>query len=295
MGRHQNEQVIQIGNGMSPSDTGMEAFFKQADEVEKQMENITIHLRSLQAANEESLTVTKASAMKGIKQRMESEINEVGKIALNVKMALEQIDRDNMKNRQKPGCGKGTGIDRSRMAVTVTLKKKLKYRVSEFQALRQSIQDEYREVVERRVFTVTGIRPDEETIDNLIETGHSEQIFANAIQGQGRGQIVDTLAEIQERADTVKEIEKKLYELQQMFMDLSVLVESQGDLLDDIETQVSKAVDHVDSGMRILKKGKKLQRDTRKYTCIAVIILLLVIIIALSASLKEVMPWSKRT
>ena len=103
------------------------------------------------------------------------------------------------------------------------------------QTLREAIRQEYREVVERRVFTVTGSRPDEEvsiapvhhhtsnlwlcfymslscyfpvnfdygltsqflmrlpltlqTIDDLIETGKSEQIFKDAIQHQGRGQV----------------------------------------------------------------------------------------------------------
>jgi len=84
------------------------------------------------------------------------------------------------------------------------------------QALREAIRQEYREVVERRVFTVTGNRPDEETIDDLIETGKSEQIFKDAIQQQGRGQILDTVAEIQERHDAVRDLERKLLELQQV-------------------------------------------------------------------------------
>jgi len=61
--------------------------------------------------------------------------------------------------------------------------------MSDFQTLRQMIQEEYREVVERRVFTVTGTKADEETIDRLIETGDSEQIFQKAIQEQGRGRV----------------------------------------------------------------------------------------------------------
>jgi syntaxin 1B/2/3 len=78
--------------------------------------------------------------------------------------------------------------------------------------------------------------------------------------------VLDTLQEIQERHDTVKEIETKLLELQQVmtkwmstvpklkilslginspgicqmqiFLDLSVLVEAQGEILDNIEAQV---------------------------------------------------------
>jgi hypothetical protein len=51
-------------------------------------------------------------------------------------------------------------------------------------------------------------------------------------------QVLDTLQEIQERHDAVKEIEQKLLELQQIFLDMSVLVEAQGEILDNIESQV---------------------------------------------------------
>ncbi|KAK2996173.1 hypothetical protein RJ639_029558, partial [Escallonia herrerae] len=85
--------------------------------------------------------------------------------------------------------------------------------MSEFQTLRESIHQEHRQLVERRVFT--GTRVAEETIERMIETGDSEQIFQKAIREQGRGQIMDTLAEIQERHDAVREVERKLLELQQ--------------------------------------------------------------------------------
>ncbi|GJY38000.1 syntaxin/epimorphin, conserved site-containing protein [Tanacetum coccineum] len=184
--------------------------------IEKQYEKLNKLLKKLQDAHEESRAVTKAAAMKAIKQRMEKDVDEVGKIARFIKAKIEELDKENLANRQKPGCGKGTGVDRSRTATTLSLKKKFKDKMTEFQTLRESIHQEHREVVERRVYTVTGTRADEETIDRLIETGDSEQIFQKAIREQGRGQVLDTLAEIQERHDAVREVERKLLELQQV-------------------------------------------------------------------------------
>eukprot|EP00262_Sarcandra_glabra_P019025 TRINITY_DN7016_c0_g1_i1.p1 TRINITY_DN7016_c0_g1~~TRINITY_DN7016_c0_g1_i1.p1 ORF type:complete len:308 (-),score=73.52 TRINITY_DN7016_c0_g1_i1:215-1138(-) len=278
---------IELGTQVqNTAELGLDSFFKQVQEIEKQVDKLSKLLKKLQDANEESKSVTKAAAMKAIKQRMERDVDEVGKIARLAKSKLEELDRDNLTNRQKPGCGKGTGVDRSRTATTVALKKKLKERMTDFQTLRETIQQEYREVVERRVFTVTGTRADDETIENLIETGNSEQIFQTAIQG--RGQVMDTLAEIQERHDAVKEIEKKLLDLQQIFLDMSVLVEAQGDMLDNIESQVSSAVDHVQSGTVALQKAKKLQKSSRKWMCIAIIILLIIVIIIIVAVIQ---PW----
>nr|CAD1841631.1 unnamed protein product [Ananas comosus var. bracteatus] len=280
---------IELGQAQqNTAELGLDDFFKQVQEIEKQIDKLSKLLKKLQTANEESKAVTKAAAMKAIKQRMEKDIDEVGKIARLAKSKLEELDKDNLSNRQKQGCGKGSTVDRLRTSNTVALKKKLKERMDDFQTLRETIHQEYREVVERRVFTVTGTRADEETIDQLIETGNSEQIFQNAIQG--RGQVMDTLAEIQERHDTVRELERKLLELQQIFLDMAVLVEAQGDMLDNIESQVSSAIDHVQNGTVALQKAKKLQKNSRKWMCIAIIILLLIVVIIVVAVLK---PWSK--
>ncbi|KAH9728498.1 Syntaxin-132 [Citrus sinensis] len=230
---------IELGAQMNSGELGLENFFKKVQDIDKEYEKLEKLLKKLQGAHEESKSVTKAPAMKAIKKRMEKDVDEVGKISRFIKSKIEELDRENLTSRQKPGCGKGTGVDRSRTATTLGLKKKFKDKMGEFQVLRENIHQEYREVVERRVYTVTGKRADEETIDQLIETGDSEQIFQKAIQEQGRGQIMDTLAEIQERHDAVRDLERKLLELQQIFLDMAVLVDAQGDMLDNIESQVN--------------------------------------------------------
>ncbi|KAI3993831.1 hypothetical protein MKX01_002844 [Papaver californicum] len=270
---------------------GLDTYFKQVEDIEKEIDNLNRILKKLQDENEESKSTSKAPTMKAIKQRMAKDVDEVSRLALLAKAKIEQLDRQNLANRQKPGAGKGTAIERTRTASTLALKKKLRDKMSEFQTLRKTIHQEYRDVVERRVFTVTGQRVDEDIIDHLIETGESEQIFQKAIQEQGRGQILGTLAEIQERHETVKELEGKLLDLQQIFLDMAVMVEAQGEILDNIESQVSNAVDHVNMGNNALQKAKKKQKSSRKWTCIAILILLIIIIIALVSVFK---PWTSK-
>lgn len=288
--RSPSERDIELGIPIksNKSDHVMDDFFKQVKEVDDFMEKLTKSLMKLQEANEETKSVTKASAMRAIRKRMHKEMDEVGKIARSVKMKIEEIDLDNLANRKKPGCEKGTAVDRSRMSMTVSLKRKLKDCLNDFQNLRKNIQDEYREVVERRVFTVTGTMPTEETIDRLIETGDSEQIFQKAINEMGRGQVMDTLEEIQERHDAVSEIESKLLELQKVFSDMAILVEAQEELLDNIETQVANAVNHVQSGTEALQVAKSLQKKSRKCMMIAVILLLIIAAIIVLTIIK---PW----
>ena len=49
--------------------------------------------------------------------------------------------------------------------------------------------------------------------------------------------MLDTVQEIAERASAVQDLERQLLGLHQIFLDMAVLVEAQGEMLDNIETQ----------------------------------------------------------
>ncbi|XP_020174093.1 syntaxin-132-like [Aegilops tauschii subsp. strangulata] len=274
-----DEGDVEMGMHQIDASDNLKGFFKKVDEIESLIANLTSLLTKLQTANKESKSVTKASAMKAIKQKMEKDVDEARKIARMAKTKLDELEDDNLSNKQKPGCGKGSAVDQLREHTTGAVKNNLKEQIDDFQVLGESIRQEYREVVERRVFTVIGNHPDEEPADNLIETGRSEQIFKDAVQQQGRGQILDTVAEIQERHDAVRDLERKLLELQQIFLDMAVLVVAQGEMTNDIVTRISKATDYIQQGLDALQKAKRLQRNLRMCMCSAVLVLLLIVVV----------------
>ncbi|WVZ06094.1 hypothetical protein V8G54_019440 [Vigna mungo] len=84
-----------------------------------------------------------------------------------------------------------------------------------------------------------------------------------AIQQQGRASIMDTIQEIQERHGTVKEIERSLHELHQVFLDMAVLVQHQGEHLDDIESHMALANSSVSKGVHHLQVVKNHQKNTQ--------------------------------
>ena len=209
--------------------------------------------------------------------------------AHEAKTRLEALSKSNDEACETvEGCEAGSSADRTRRSVTASLSKKLRDLMGEFSELRETLQSDYREVVERRVFTVTGERPSEEAVEEMIESGESEQIFQRAILEQGRGQVLDTVAEIQERHEAVREMEKGLLELHSVFMDMAVLVEAQGEMLDNIASQVHKSVEYVKKGTTALQQAKEYQKKSRKWACCAIILLLMIIVVTVVAVLK---PW----
>ncbi|MED6168756.1 hypothetical protein PIB30_014445 [Stylosanthes scabra] len=90
---------------------------------------------------------------------------------------------------------------------------------------------------------------------------------------------METVVEIQDRHDAAKEIEKSLLELHQVFLDMAVVVEAQGEKMDDIEHHVIHASHYVKDANKELVTANKYQRNNRKWLCIGIIILLILVIV----------------
>lgn len=269
------------GGGTSNEACDLEKFFDDVENVKKDMEDVEKLYRKLQESNEESKTVHNAKTMKALRSKMDSDVSQVLKRVKIIKGKLEALEKSNAANRRVPGCGPGSSTDRTRTSVVSGLGKKLKDLMDDFQALRANMNAEYKETVARRYYTVTGEKPNEELIENLISSGESESFLQKAIQEQGRGQILDTISEIQERHDAVKEIEKNLIELHQIFLDMAALVEAQGQQLNDIESHVAHASSFVRRGTEQLQEAREYQKSSRKCTCIAILLGICLVIIVL--------------
>ncbi|KAL3506057.1 hypothetical protein ACH5RR_031439 [Cinchona calisaya] len=270
--------------GLTQMDQNLSSFLEEAEMVKKEMNSIREILVRLQQANEEGKSLHKPEALKLLRTRINADILAVLKRAKSIRSQLEEMDRANAVSRRLSGCKQGTPVDRTRSAVTNGLRKKLKELMVEFQGLRQRMMTEYKETVGRRYFTVTGEYPDEEVIEKIISSGNGqggEEFMSRAIQEHGRGKVLETVVEIQDRYDAAKEIEKSLLELHQIFLDMAVMVEAHGEQMDDIEHHVMTAAQYVNDGTKNLKTAKDYQKSSRKCMCIGIILLLIIILVVI--------------
>ncbi len=223
-------------------DPDMDQFYAQVALIKALMGDIKEYQKRLENSNEKTKVAVRTAEVHALREQMQQDANTISKEAEQIKGYLKDLDAQNAVALKKKGCGRGSASERTRTAITGALKKKLKELMGEFQDLRVKLQNDYKETVERRVYTVTGEHASEEQIERMIDEGEGEMIFQNAIMEQGRGYVLDTLAEIRERRDAVLDLEKSLMELHQIFLDMAVLVEAQGQMIDNIEAQVCCSV-----------------------------------------------------
>ncbi|XP_073523719.1 syntaxin-1A isoform X2 [Phyllobates terribilis] len=142
-----------------------------------------------------------------------------------------------------------------------TLSRKFVEVMSEYNAT----QSDYRERCKGRIqrqLEITGRTTTSEELEDMLESGNPA-IFSSGI-------IMDSnitkqaLNEIETRHSEIIKLENSIRELHDMFMDMAMLVESQGEMIDRIEYNVEHSVDYVERAVSDTKKAVKYQSKARR-------------------------------
>ncbi|XP_062399180.1 syntaxin-2 [Sardina pilchardus] len=138
----------------------------------------------------------------------------------------------------------------------------------------------------QRQLEITGRVTTNEELEDMLES-ENPSIFTSDI-------ILDSqitrqaLNEIESRHQDIIRLESSIKELHDMFMDMAMLVETQGEMINNIENNVTNAVEYVASAKEECKKAVRYQKKARRkklylVICIAAAcVLLLAIIIGAS-------------
>jgi t-SNARE complex subunit (syntaxin) len=98
-----------------------------------------------------------------------------------------------------------------------------------------------------------------------VESENSQQIFSGQIMHAGqRNEAKRALEDIQNKHKDIIKIEKSIIELHQLFMDLSVMLAAQGEVIDQIAVHVNNAAEDTAAGVKDLGEAVKIQKRSRK-------------------------------
>eukprot|EP01084_Bolivina_argentea_P238790 401212_1 len=111
------------------------------------------------------------------------------------------------------------------------------------------------------------------------EDGVSRVLEAAVLKEGDPIHVANVLKEVQDTYEDVRKLESSIIELHNMFMDLALLVEQQGEKLDQIEYQVKEAGEHVNSANEQIIGAIQKAKVIRKRQCCMIVIVLIIIAI----------------
>ncbi|KAK6468625.1 syntaxin-3 isoform X3 [Huso huso] len=131
----------------------------------------------------------------------------------------------------------------------------------------------------QRQLEITGKSTTDEELEEMLESGSSAIFTSGIIESNISKQA---LSEIESRHKDIVRLESSIKELHDMFVDIAMLVENQGDMVNNIEVNVLKSVDHVETAKAETKKAVKYQSRARKKLIIIIVVLVVLALVVLA-------------
>ncbi|XP_072601822.1 syntaxin-3 isoform X9 [Vulpes vulpes] len=113
----------------------------------------------------------------------------------------------------------------------------------------------------QRQLEITGKKTTDEELEEMLESGNPAIFTAGIIDSQISKQA---LSEIEGRHKDIVRLESSIKELHDMFVDIAMLVENQGAMIDRIESNMDQSVGFVERAVADTKKAVKYQSEARR-------------------------------
>ncbi|XP_043115838.1 syntaxin-1A isoform X1 [Puntigrus tetrazona] len=273
-----NEVAVSIEKGF------MDEFFEQVEETQGFIDSLAEKVEEVKINH--SAILASPNPDEKTKADLEELMTDIKKLAIkersqlkNIQQTIEQEEALNRPNRPSAHL-------RIRKTQYSTLSRKFVEVMTEYNAT----QSDYRERCKGRIqrqLEITGRNTTNEELETMLES-NNPSIFTS-------GMIMEctiseqAMNEIETRHNEIIKLENSIRELHDMFVDMAILVESQGELINNIEKNVCSAQEYVEKAKEETKAAIKVQKTSRTKLiliggCVSVCLLILIISLAIGLS-----------
>ncbi|CAN0368379.1 unnamed protein product [Lampetra planeri] len=255
-------------------DQFMDEFFSQVEEIRDYVGKIAQNVEEVKKRHSSILAAPNSDDK--TKEELEKLLANIKVTANKVRSKLKaietSIEQDELANRSSADM-------RIRKTQHSTLSRKFVEVMSEYNATQSDYRERCKQRIQRQL-QITGKLTTNEELEDMLESGNPT-IFSSGI-------IVDSqiskqaLSEIESRHSDIMKLESSVRELHDMFLDMAMLVESQGEMIDRIEYNVEHSVDYVERAVSDTKKAVKYQSNARRKKIIIIICCIVLITVVAS-------------
>lgn len=265
--------VIHINMNPEPF---MPDFFAQVEEISGNCEQIKKCIYDVKKLH--STLLLAPTNEEKVRDELEERMSEIKQIAQKNRVKIKEMEALNSELEK---------LGKPNTAEYRICTQQFSYLTHEFtitMGIYNSVQVQYREDCKTRIqrqLEISGKQTNDREIEEMLETGNF-QIFSDQYLQETK-QARQTLADIKAQHNQIIRLEKNILELHDMFMDMAQLVESQGEMVDNIEKSMLSTGDYVEQAKtdttKALSNARAARRKKILIICIGVVVLVVAVVI----------------
>ncbi|KAJ7997021.1 hypothetical protein DPEC_G00224590 [Dallia pectoralis] len=244
-------------------DRFMDDFFVQVEEIQGLIEELLEKVEEVKRQHGAILAAPNPDEK--TKTELEQLMTDIKTFANKVRSKLKCIE---LSIEHEEALNRSSADLRIRKTQHSTLSRKFVEVMSEYNAT----QSDYRERCKGRIqrqLEITGRNTTNEELESMLESGNPAIFTSEIIMDSNINE--QAMNEIETRHAEIIKLENSIRELHDMFMDMAMLVESQGEMIDRVEYNVEHAVDYIERAVSDTKKAVKYQSKARRKKIVIVI------------------------
>ncbi|XP_033976846.1 syntaxin-3 [Trematomus bernacchii] len=247
----------------------MDDFFAQIEDIRTSIDKIDESVTEIKKLY--STILSAASSEQKTQDEVEAVTNEIKKSANNARNKLKSIEGQLEKADEKASAD--VRIRKSQHAI---LAKKFVEVMTRYNEAQMDFRDKSKGRIARQL-EITGTATTDEELEAMLEGGNSAVFSAGIMESKITQQALN---EIQARHKDIMRLESSIKELHDMFVDIAMLVENQGGMIDRIESNMDQSVGFVERAVADTKKAAKFQQEARRkqmmiFCCCVILALIL--------------------
>ena len=262
-----DSEMIDMGES-----TFFEDFLVQISEIKNHISNLEKKVITIEQLQSKLLSLIRDNPreQKNLDNMTSSFVIEIKKHNDKLQELHKQVRQDKTDKRQV--------MDNHISITSANLKKVL----HQYQEIRDNYSKQQKQAFSRRC-QIIDPTVDQDQIDKILSTGiSSTELF----QMKKLKLSEQDLADIKARHDSIFALEKDMTELHEVFVQLAILVEQQGEKIDTIETSIDIGAHQVIQATRYLGDARRIQSSMQKkklmIACCLIVILVIIALVLLS-------------
>ncbi|XP_007565929.1 syntaxin 3b isoform X3 [Poecilia latipinna] len=233
----------------------MDEFFSQIEDIRNSIDKIDENVAEVRKLY--SVILSAPTSDQKTQDDLESITNDIKKMANNARNKLKTIERNLESEQQQERVSADMRIRKSQHAV---LSRKFVEVMTKYNEAQVDFRERSKGRIQRQL-EITGQAKTDEELEEMLESGNAAVFTAGIVDS---GISKQALSEIESRHKDIVRLESSIKELHDMFVDIAMLVESQGGMIDRIESNMDQSVGFVERAVADTKKAAKFQQEARR-------------------------------
>lgn len=267
------------GNPFAPgvgagANSFMREFFTSVREIQNTLEKGRGNVKLMGAVLEEALQATTQDREQEVSDRLQSLVQETNEYVAAVKLGLESLK---LRSEEEASKKHSSAESKIRSNMQQAMAKKHQQLLLDF----QKAQIDFKQALVRRQAREMQILMPEATEEeraDMIEAGETPSLLVAKKMAGTHALLLDEVQRIREKHQDILRLERSIADLAQMFQEMAVLVEAQGEMLDAIEVHVHKAKGYTAKAQEELITTRKAQHQGRKWMCCITVVMVIVLL-----------------